>query len=196
MNHHHRHTSRGDSMVELLITASLFALVSGVVVQSTGSSVRRAEVNAIAVELAGWLEKVQRETMSRNELSGQPQPCSITFNSGAELETGAVLARVPGGCAPGSPRQNGDDVFLLPGSRGGRSFNMRLLGGQNPDGPVTYSPRGTTTLTEPRTLVISRNGGGPVRCLRIAPLLGTITIGAANNPDDAICEEESFGGTI
>lgn len=194
----HRHSSRGDSMVELLITASLFALVAGVVVQSTNSSVRRAEVNAIAVELAGWLETVQRETMSRNELSGQPQPCAITITSGAALETGAVLASVPRGCAPGSPQQNGNDVFLLPGGRGGSTFSMQLLGGQNPNEPVTYSPRGTTTLTEPRTLVIYRNGGGPTRCLRIAPLLGTITIGAANQPagPESTCEEESYGGTI
>lgn len=191
------HACRGTTLAELLITTTLFVLIAGVVVQTTGSSLRRAEVNAIAVELAGWLDSVQRETMSRNELSGQAQPCTITFTPGPALETGTVLARVASGCAPGSPHQNGEDLFLLPGGRAGSRFRVEALGGQNPN-ELTYTPRGTTTLTEPRTLVISREGGGPVRCLRITPLLGTVVIGAANNPagPDSICAEESFGGTI
>jgi hypothetical protein len=191
------HSCRGTTLAELLITSTLFVLIAGVVVHTTASSLRRAEVNAIAVELAGWLETVQRETMSRNELSGQAQPCAITFTTGPALETGTVLARVASGCAPGSPLQNGDDVFLLPGGRAGSRFRVQALGGQPPNA-LTYTARGTTTLTEPRTLVISRNGSGPMRCLRILPLLSTITIGTNNNPagPDALCAEESFGGPI
>jgi prepilin-type N-terminal cleavage/methylation domain-containing protein len=199
----HPQSSQGFSLPELLIASTLFVLIAGVVVQSTGSSLRRAEVNAIAVELAGWLETVQRETMSRDRNPNNPdedQPCAIRFTTGEALATGNRLASAPGGCAPGSQRVGGEDVFLLPGSRAAGRFRVRVLGADNPDDPgFTYTPRGTTTLTEPLTLVFNRDGGGPVRCLRIEPLLGTVSIGAANNPAglDSTCkDEEDYGGTI
>jgi hypothetical protein len=164
------------------------------VIQATGQSLRREELNATVVDLYGWLESVQRKASNRND-SAAPS-CTVSFNRG-NLAPGEVLASTSFACAPAGSDLSGKEtaVFRLPNTNAERTFTVQLFNGND----VTFSPRGTNTLRQPLTIEVSREGSAITRCLRIDPLLGFQAIGGSNNQTPGggqDCPESSFDGTF
>lgn len=203
-----RGRSGGFTLAETLVVVAVLAAIAAVLFQTTGQSLKREELNGVTVALYGWLEGVQRKAMgvdpTRREEDPQQFPtCKVTFNSGA-LRPGSVLAETPAFCAPTSPQQNGNAVFMLPSTNPRRDFLVQTFNGN----AITFSPRGTVTFEGagapenpplPLTVEISREGGALARCLRVEPLLGFLAIGSVNNqqPSDAQdCREDSFDGAF
>jgi prepilin-type N-terminal cleavage/methylation domain-containing protein len=203
-----RSSSRGFTLAETVVVVAVLTIIAGVLFQTTGRSLRREELNAFTVSLYGWLEEVQRKAMGVDPTLREANPeqyptCRVTFNTGA-LRPGSVLAETPAFCAPTSPQQNGNAVFLLPSVNPQKNFVVQTFNGN----AITFSPRGTVTFEGgstpqnqplPLTVEISREGGSVTRCLRVEPLLGFLAIGAANNQQstDALnCPEGSFDGAF
>lgn len=200
--------TRGFTLAELLVVAAVVAIVATVAVRTTGQSLKREQLNAITVDLYGWLESIQRKAMSVDPNQRQQNPdlfptCRVTFNSGT-LSPGSVLASTPAFCAPGSVEQDGNAVFLLPYSKQQKTFIVQTFNGN----VATFSPRGTVTFTEegstkaldgPFTLEITRENSSITRCLRMEPLLGFLAVGAMNNQQPTAaqdCPESSFDGAF
>jgi prepilin-type N-terminal cleavage/methylation domain-containing protein len=199
---------QGFSLAEILVVVAVLAIISTMVVKSTGQSLRREVLNSLTVELYGWLEGVQRKAMSvdPSQRAANPQafpPCTVTFNTGT-LTPGSVLAQTPAACAPGSQERDGVAQFLLPNFNANTNFVVQTFNGNT----VTFSPRGTVTISNgsssnsvagPLTIEISREGGSLVRCLRVEPLLGFLAIGSLNNQNPSAgqdCPESSFDGVF
>lgn len=202
------HRARGFSLAEMLVLTAVLAIVSAVVLRSSGQSLKREELNAITVELYGWLEGIQRKAMSVDPSQRAANPdqfptCRVTFNTGS-LRPGSVLASTPGFCSPDSSERDGQAVFLLPNTNANKSFDVQTFNGN----AVTFSPRGTVTFfadggndpaAGPLTLEITRQGSSLTRCLRVERLLGFLAIGAVNNQDPTEaqdCPESSFEGAF
>jgi prepilin-type N-terminal cleavage/methylation domain-containing protein len=184
----------GFTLPEVLITSVVLCLVAGTVIQATGQSLRREELNAVVIDLYGWLEGVQRKASNRND-SAAPS-CTVSFNTG-NLTPGAVLASTNFACAPGGSELSDTNlaVFRLPNTNANRPFTVQVFN----RGEITFSPRGTNDLRQPLTIEITREGSTITRCLRIEPLLGFQAIGSANNltPSSAQdCPESSFDGAF
>lgn len=182
------------------------AIVSGVVLRTTLQSLRREELNAVSVELYGWLESVQRRAMSVDPTLRSQNPdaytCRVSFSRGT-LEPGSVLATTPRFCAPGSPSQGENAVFLLPNTNTENKFVVQTFQGT----AVTFSPRGTVSFDDgpdnptigPLTVEITLEGSSVSRCVQVEQVLGFLAIGAMNNqtPSDALdCPSSSFDGAF
>lgn len=190
------HSTRrnGFTLPEVLIASAILCLVAATVIRATGQSLRREELNAVVIDLYGWLEGVQRKASNRNDPI--TPSCTVTFNKG-NLLPGDVLASTNFVCAPAGSDLQGEStgVFRLPNTNAERPFSVQIFNGSS----VTISPRGTNNLRQPLTIEITRSGSAITRCLRIDPLLGFQAIGGSNNQtpgDGQDCPESSFDGTF
>jgi prepilin-type N-terminal cleavage/methylation domain-containing protein len=186
--------NNGFTLPEVLIASAVLCVVAGTVIQATGQSLRREELNAVVIDLYGWLEGIQRKASNRND-SAAPS-CTVSFNTG-NMTPGAVLASTNFACAPAGSELSGTNVavFRLPNTNANRSFSVQIFNRSD----ITFSPRGTNDLRQPLTIEITREGSTITRCLRIDPLLGFQAIGSANNITPSSgqdCLESSFDGAF
>lgn len=191
-------SNTGFSVTELLAVVAVVGILSAVGVHTSGNEWRRERVNAVATELAGWLETVRRTSLKGNA-------CQVTI-SGGNLATGATLASasellsnaananptIPNNCLTGQPLQisgplGSSTYAIAPG--GSTTFKF------TPRGTVN-SPAANTQLANPVVIEISLAGsGGPLRCVRISEGLGLISVGSSNS-SGGTCPDNSYGGTL
>ena len=75
----------GISLTEVLVVVAILGVLSGLVIDAGIRDWRREQVNAVVVELAGWLESVRRAALKGSS-------CQVTLFDGT-LAAGAVLAQ-------------------------------------------------------------------------------------------------------
>jgi len=75
----------GFSLTEVLVVVAILDVLSGLVIDAGIRDWRREQVNAVVVELAGWLESVRRAALKGSS-------CQVTLFDGT-LAAGAVLAQ-------------------------------------------------------------------------------------------------------
>jgi len=172
----HKGTAKGFALSELMIVIVILGIISGVSTVNFIFTLRNAQVNEVALQLAGWLEQISR----RPEATGTT--CTVTFSSGA-LNSGAVIATVsPTSCSP-EP-----------------SFRVASLIGNEPlsvgrsVATVTFTPRMAITSTTDVQVRLARGNQPPLRCIRLSSVLGLIRLGrdgstASTNAD---CPATSF----
>ena len=196
-------SNTGFSVTELLAVVAVVGILSAVGVHTSGNEWRRERVNAVATELAGWLETVRRTSLKGNA-------CQVTI-SGGNLATGATLATasellagngisipitanpsIANNCLTGQPLQ-------ISGTLGNSTYAVAPSGSTS----FKFTPRGTvnaaaanTQLAIPVVIEISLAGsGGPLRCVRISEGLGLISVGSSNS-SGGTCPDNSYGGTL
>ncbi len=193
---HPSHT--GFTLIELVVVAAVVGILSVVGIHASGNEWRRERVNAVATELAGWLETVRRTSRKGNacqvSISGGNLTGGATLATASELLSNAANANptIANNCLTGQPLQ-------ISGSLGNSTYVIA------PGGTTSFkfTPRGTvnaaaanTQLANPLVIEISLAGtSGPKRCVRISEGLGLISVGA-NNSNAGTCPDSSYGGTL
>jgi prepilin-type N-terminal cleavage/methylation domain-containing protein len=77
--------SGGFSLVELLVVTLIVGILATVGISVSDTDWRRERVNAAALDLAGWLEAVRRQSV-------RGQGCVVTLVSNNSLAAGANIA--------------------------------------------------------------------------------------------------------
>lgn len=171
-----RSSASGFALSELMIVVVILGIISSVSTANFIFALRNAQVNEVALQLAGWLEQISR----RPEANGTA--CTVTFYTGA-LNAGADLARVdPPACSP-EP-----------------SFKVASLIGNDPIAmgssatSVTFTPRTAITSSTDVQVRLSRSNQPPLRCIRLSAVLGLIRLGrdGGTASTNANCPAASF----
>jgi prepilin-type N-terminal cleavage/methylation domain-containing protein len=196
-------SNAGFTMIELTVVTVIVGILAAVGLAASGNEWRRERVNAVATELAGWLEAVRRTSLKGNA-------CQVTI-SGGNLTGGATLATaseliagngisipvtanpsIANNCLTGQPMQISETL-------GSSTYTIAPGGATS----FKFTPRGTVNaaaanaqLNAPVVIQISLAGSdGPMRCVRISEGLGLISVGASNS-SGGTCPDISYGGTL
>ena len=174
------------TVLEILVVVGILGVLSSVIIASGSKSLQRSKINAVAVELAGWLTAIRAKNengcyvdyvgtsnKSNSVRTTQINPSGL-FSSGAQVLT----FRTPADCSDPSGAQVG---FRLPANVGG-GYTLRLYD------PIIFSPRGTIAMADNATnetgtnyIKIFHAGSGLLRCIRIRYWTGIIEIGSNSN---------------
>lgn len=191
-------SSNGFTLIELAVVVAVVGILSAVGIHASGNEWRRERVNAVATELAGWLETVRRTSLKGNacqvSISGGSLAAGATLATASELLSNAVVANpsIANNCLTGQPLQ-------ISGTMGSSTYVIAPGGSTS----FKFTPRGTvnaaasnTQLANPLVIEISLAGTtGPKRCVRISEGLGLISVGASN-ANAGTCADNSYGGTL
>ncbi|MEB3255995.1 MAG: hypothetical protein VKJ05_06370 [Synechococcaceae cyanobacterium] len=208
----------GSTLVDALLVVALLGLILVGATRFSQLEMERAEINALAIELSGWLEAIQKASMRLPAPPGtgpEAGGCQVTFvDHPLGAAAGATIARVR--LNPASRKAGGPGDAVLPDSVCHPETELRMPGTRNasaaekPGGFVTttlrsgseasviFTPRGTVTATQPLELVIRHRGDSrAARCVRVNAISGLVELGhdnsAAGAGDPSLgCPEASF----
>lgn len=183
-DHGRRLDAVGFTLSELLITVAVLGILSAVVMNGFGMNEwRRSRVNAVALELNGWLEAVRRSALKGTG-------CRVTIQTATQAAAGSVIASaapvttaavtVPNTCMSQQPLRilsnAGNDVYAI--SADPATF--------------TFTPRGTTRglandNQNDLEITIALNGEPPMRCVQLSSPLGVVRIGTNDTSASGNC---------
>jgi hypothetical protein len=190
-----------------MVTA-IIAVLAGLVVSTGWASLRRSRVDAIALEMAGWLNGIHANTTSAT--SNVNVACEVTFAGSAtypnasEFKAGSTVFTLSNGsnstdCSPTALSfkipANAIGVYEI-ASPSPIKFNLRgnvLVGSASNANQNNMSGSSRSV----QDIKIYMQGQKLLRCVRINYLLGTASIGANSNASavkEATCEASTFGG--
>ena len=201
-------TRDGFTIVEVIMVTAIIAVLAGLVVSTGWASLRRARVDAIALEMAGWLNGIHANTTAAT--SNVNVACEVTFAGSAtypnasEFKAGSTVFTVSNGsnstdCSPTALSfkipANAIGVYEI-ASPSPIKFNLRgnvLVGSASNANQNNMSGSSGSV----QDIKIYMQGQKLLRCVRINYLLGTASIGANSNASavkEATCEASTFGG--
>jgi hypothetical protein len=212
----------GSTLVDTLLVVALLGLILLGITRFSQHEMERAEINALAIELSGWLEAIQKALMRLPAPPGsglEAGGCEVTFvEHPTGAAAGATIARVR--LNPASRRVRSPMDAALPDSVCHPETDLRMPGtrnasaGRQPPGFVTttlrnasdasviFTPRGTVTATRSLELVIRHRGDSrAARCVRVNAISGLVELGHDNSAagagdPSAGCPEASFHDLI
>lgn len=189
----------GFTVVELMVTVVVIGILTAAGINAAGNEWRRERVNAVAIELQGWLESVRRASLRGNA-------CQVTITggslmAGATFATGAIAVVGPSGISIANNCLSTQPLTISSASNTDGTYTISPSGSTQ----FTFTPRGTvntatspfdTPLTSPIVVEISLSGTtGPMRCVRISPGLGITRIGSSDSTTTS-CPNSSYGGSF
>ena len=197
----------GFTIVEVIMVTAIIAVLSGLVVSTGWASLRRSRVDAIALEMAGWLNGIHANTTSAT--SNVNVACEVTFAGSATYPNASVF-------------KAGSTVFTLSNGSNSTDCSPTALSFKIPanaigvyeiasPSPIKFNLRGNVLVgtasnasqnnmsgsaTSVQDIKIYMRGQKLLRCVRVNYLLGTASIGANSNASSVgdTCETSSFGG--
>ena len=201
-------TKGGFSLVEVIIVTAIVGVLAGLVVSTGWASLRRSRVDAIALEMAGWLNGIHANTTSAT--TNVNVACEVTFAGSAtypnasEFKAGSTVFTLSNGsnstdCSPTALSfkipANAIGVYEI-ASPSPIKFNLRgnVLVGSASDANRNNMSGSSSSQQD---IKIYMQGQRLLRCVRINYLLGTASIGANSNAStvkEATCETSTFGG--
>jgi type II secretory pathway pseudopilin PulG len=183
------------TLLELMIAASVIGLVAGLAIPEAFRSLQRSKINAIALELAGWLENLRSHSTS-------VYLCEAVFNSTATqpLSGGTILYSLSSSTQSGIQANtkissqasqcdtNIGQIFRIDSSGDSSRFMVN-----SPD-YLWFTRRGDLSVDTETDIKIFLVGSSYLRCLRFQYLLGTVSIGSNNQATSvsSACSDDSF----
>ncbi|MCT0224854.1 prepilin-type N-terminal cleavage/methylation domain-containing protein [Synechococcus sp. CS-1328] len=169
--------SEGFTLTEFMVVVVLIGIVGAVTISLGIDSWRRERLNAVVIELAGWLEEISRNP-ERNGTA-----CTVTVDTGSR-SPGSRLARVePTSCSA-------NPAFNIPATFGSDNFNV----GSSQDS-WTFTPRGAISSASDVQVRIAISGQQPVQCVRLSGTLGLIRLGRNEASSDVSSSCTVFSST-
>lgn len=164
--------SAGFSLLEIVAAVAIIGIAASMTLAMNMRSLRREQLNAAAIGLAGWLEEVRRSALKGN-------PCQVTIaaNSGAAVGTTLASAvEIPLSGATARPdRCRANAPYTVPNELNAMRIAM------SPAQQFTFGSLGTVAPSSDKELVLSLlNPAGQVelrRCIRMRGMLGFIEVG-------------------
>ena len=187
-------TSRkaGFTIIEIFVVVSVLTILSAVAIASGSRSLERSRINAVAIELAGWLTAIHAKDSTgcfvdyENATDKSSTVVSDTLiNPSDRFSSGAKIfsLRDPSTCSAAS------EAFRLPSSVGA-DYQLSLYT------PIVFSPRGTVAIASNSDcnssdianpacngsdIKIFRLDSGLLRCIRMNYWTGSVEIGSNSN---------------
>ncbi len=144
--------SRGFTLVELMITIAILAIVVGIAAPSFSSLIERNRLTSTTNQLLGFLTEARVEAIKRSAVVRVEQATTGTWSGG-------VLAWID---ENGNGSKDADEEFLysaeLPSS-----FTLSLSGGTD----IGFRPTGLSRATTTLTLQLCPGAGKPGRGIEI-----------------------------
>jgi prepilin-type N-terminal cleavage/methylation domain-containing protein len=187
--------AKGFTLLELIIAIAIITLISAVSFDASSRSLNRSRVNAVAIELAAWMQTIRTSGVDTAYCSVIFNPDQVTLAlAPARPAASLVFSRgnrvysvEPAGCS-------GQPDFRVPDSVGGNTFTIW----SNP--LFQFTQRGNVIQTASNSVVrndvrILMGGTRLLRCVRTFDAIGLFRIGS-NNSDaagvDADCAANAF----
>jgi prepilin-type N-terminal cleavage/methylation domain-containing protein len=167
------HRDRAFSLTELMVTVAVIGILSSIVILITGNEWRRERVQAVQVDLVGWLEAVRRAALRGNS-------CTVTIDTTIDTP-GQELGTVSGSC-----------LYQLPMTVPGVTATGTRYAFSAEPKELVFTPRGTVrgssgSLATDALISITLEGGGPMACIAISPTVGAIRSGLIHSTDSNAC---------
>ena len=183
------------TLLEVLVVVAILGVLSSVVIAPGFQSLERSKINAVAVELAGWLTAIRAKnengcfvdyvgtTTPGNTVSTTVIAPTGSFSSGDEV----FKFRTAADCSDPS----GASTFRLPANVG-VGYTLRLYD------PIIFSQRGTTAMADNATIDLDKTtkyikilhaGSRLLRCIRINYWTGIVEIGSNSAPTGDINQD-------
>lgn len=194
--------TRGLTLLELMVTVAVLSILAAITVPSFQFVLRRERVNALAYEIAGWLE--ESRSIAAREVNPDPLAggCAIVIAAPqADAQAGAVIAGISG-CAARSMQLRVPDTWggsfrishsIPAGSISNAPTSADCTASGIPAGLCSgsvrlfFTPRGMWSSDSVANLrddleirIAPADGTAPRRCVRLSSILGSIDIGSAN----------------
>lgn len=174
----------GFTLPELLVIIVIVGVFAAVGIQGFFFLVRRARIQAVALEVAGWLEQVRNAAADEVRPNNLQGGCEVNFTSG-NRSIGQPIANVVIPALGDCPVP--ETILNVPPGIEGDLVNVTVQGA-----PFTFTPRGLwiTSSNQPGQtflLTLRLNNDRPVRCIRLSPVLGSVEIGRPANSAEVTC---------
>lgn len=184
----------GFTLLEVIIAIAIITLISAVSFDASSRSLNRSRVNALAIELAAWMQTIRTSGVDTAYCSVIFNPDQVTLaQAPARAAASLVFSRgnrvysvEPAGCS-------GQPDFRVPDSVGGNTFTIW----SNP--LFQFTQRGNVIQTASNSVVrndvrILMRGTGLLRCVRTFDAIGLFRIGSNSDAGDvdADCAANAF----
>jgi len=184
----------GFTLLELIIAIAIITLISAVSFDASSRSLNRSRVNAVAIELAAWMQTIRTSGVDTAYCSVIFNPDQVTLaQAPARAAASLVFSRgnrvysvEPAGCS-------GQPDFRVPDSVGGNTFTIW----SNP--LFQFTQRGNVIQTASNSVVrndvrILMRGTRLLRCVRTFDAIGLFRIGSNSDAAgvDADCAANAF----
>ena len=156
--------------MELMIAISLIAIFSGLTIASGVEQWKRERVNAMAIQLAGWLESARRSALKGTA-------CSISISSGPVAETEIVAQTIDNADAEAVGNNN---CLANTPLRVNENSSMRLSVSSSPTSTLNFTPRGSLKASATPVVITLTLSNGPSKCVEVSGLLGIIAVGSSD----------------
>ena len=174
----------GISLTEVLVVVAILSVLSGLVIDAGIRDWRREQVNAVVVELAGWLESVRRAALKGSSCQVTLTTTDGTVAAGAVLARGAdVGATDADSVAAASPIANNcrsSQPLVIPSLGTIQSFQIVA----NADSFVFTSAGTLYPAPQPSAPIVIQvslaDGQDPQRCVHLEGMMGHIQVGRFN----------------
>lgn len=161
----------GFSLIEVITTVMILGILAALVIDAGLRDWRRAQVNTVVVELAGWLESVRRAALKGSS-------CTVTIHTPQGLPnlaesqpTAGVATAVSSPCRALQPLQL---TTITPNAQ----FTISATPAQ-----FTFTPAGTfRAASNPAVITVELSTHSDTkRCIQIEGMLGYIGVGRPEN---------------
>ena len=167
------HRTSGFTLAELLVVIVIVGIMSTIALDTSSRIKEREQINAITINLAGWLNQVRKSALRGSS-------CSVIVNSsvspGTTIATAATASTPPAERDANSMCLADNPLTMNTINTAAPQASYKIT--QSPTGSIIFTPRGSVLLAENSSidLVVELLPSGPSRCISIKGLIANISI--------------------